>query len=95
MKKYETVDDFQQGFEIDKPLLDEFIAYGEKKKVEFNEDDFKVSEKPIINLIKAQFARNLWNTSAYFQLYNQINPDYIKAIEVINDDSFNKMKLSY
>ncbi|MDA9563311.1 S41 family peptidase [Flavobacteriales bacterium] len=95
LEKYQTVDQFQKGFQIDKKLLDEFIAYGEKKKVEYNEEDFKISEKPIINLIKAQFARNLWNTSAYFQLYNQINPDFIKAIEVINDDSFDKMKLSY
>ena len=93
--KYETLDEFQKGFEIDEKLLEEFIAYGEKKKVEYNDDDFKISEKPILNLIKSQFARNIWGTSAYFQIYNQINPEFLKAIEVINDDSFEKYKLSY
>ena len=93
--KYNTVDEFQKGFEVDEKLLEEFVAYGEKKKVEYNDDDFKVSEKPILNLIKSQFARNIWGTSAYFQIYNQINPDFLKAIEVINDGSFEKYKLSY
>ena len=93
--KYKTVDEFQKGFEVDEKLLEEFVAYGEKKKVKYNDDDFKISEKPILNLIKSQFARNIWGTSAYFQIYNQINPDFQKAIEVINDGSFEKYKLTY
>ena len=95
LAKHKTINDFQKGFEVSDELLKEFIAYGENKKVEYDEKDFKTSEKPILNLIKAQFARNLWTTSAYFQIYNQINPDYLKAIEVINDNSFEKYKLSY
>lgn len=94
-KKYENVDQYKKGFKLDEAFMDQFFAFTKEKEIEFSEDDYKISEKPIKQLIKATLARNLWKTSAYFQIYNEIDPIYLKGIEVIQNDSFDEYKLSY
>ena len=49
--------------------------------------------KPLIQLqIKALIARDLWDMNEYFQVMNQNNESYKKALKIIEDDSkYNKL----
>jgi len=71
------------------------IAMLEKKEVPFNEKDFKTSEHAIRLRTKALVARNLYDNEAFYEVINELNPALKKALEILKDGSFEKMKLAY
>lgn len=91
--KYPDITSFKKEFKVSDELLKEFINYAEGKKVEKDETGLQTSKPLIVNFLKALIARGIWKTDAYFQVVNQLNPIYQKAIEVLNDDTFDKMKV--
>ncbi len=93
-KSYPDIKTFKQKFNPE-DYLNEFLGYAEKQKIEFDKKDFERSKPLILTMIKADFARNLFGTGAYYQIYNEINPTYQKALEVINDDTFDKLQIDY
>ena len=56
---------------------------------------FICTRKIIQYQIKALIARNYWQNSAYFEIINELNESYTEAIRVIQDGTFDKMKLDY
>jgi len=94
-EKYRNVKEFKAGFDAEKELLEDFIAYAEANDVKRNDDDINTSKKVMIIRLKALIARNLWNTSAFYEIANELNDALAKAIEEINGNSFKKEKLVY
>ena len=76
-------------------VLADFIKYAENNDIEKNEEQIEKSKKLLTIRLKALIARNLWNTSAYYEIANDLNDSYIKAIEEINSNTFKKEKLVY
>ena len=95
MYTYSDKYSFQKGYEVNDEKLEAFLAYGEKEKVERNNDDLKKSKRQITNLLKAYIARGLYNSGAYVQIINEVDPTVLKAVEVINDNTFNKLAVQY
>lgn len=93
-EKYFDIKAFKQNFEVTASIMDDFTEYGEKKGVAFNEDQYKRSKNMIKTQIKALIARNIWNADAYSQIFNDINPIFLKAVEVMNDDTFKNNKIA-
>lgn len=86
LKKYSTVEDYKQGFEIDDSIMDKLLKLAEDAKIEFNSNEYKIS-KPVIALqLKALIAQNIYHTSDYYKIMNESNPIFIKGLEIINDD---------
>lgn len=94
MENYPDINAFKKKFKVTESLMEEFVAFGEKKGVVRDSAGYKVSEDRIRVLLEANIARDLWNTSAFWQIYNKANPFVIKAIESIKDDTFEKMKIA-
>lgn len=94
-KKYSSVTDFTTNFDAEKELFAQFIEYAKINKVEPNEEQINISKPIILNRLKAMVARNIWGTSAFYQISNEFNNSYLKAIEEINSDTFKKEKLVY
>jgi carboxyl-terminal processing protease len=88
-KQYPTVDDYVKNFTISDQMMQDFVAFAEKKSVKQG-DDAARSEKYIRNLLKARMAQNLFDFGAFWQVYNQIDDVYNKALSVIQDK--NKFK---
>ena len=93
--KYNDVSRFKADFNAEEEVLDDFIAYATKNEIERNDEQINTSRKLLTIRLKALIARNLWNTSAYFQIANDLNHSYLKAIEEINSNTFKKEKLVY
>ena len=91
---YANIKLFKEKFEVTASIMDDFIKHGEKKGVDFNKEQFKRSEKMLRIQIKALIARNVWNADAYSQIFNDINPIFLKAVEVMNDDTFKNNKIA-
>lgn len=91
---YSDVYAFSTKFTIDEEFMKKFFAFAEKKNVKFSEEGYAKSEKLIRCQLKALIARDLWNTSAYYYIINDINNFYGKALEALKDDTFSKMKIA-
>jgi carboxyl-terminal processing protease len=92
--EYKDVFEFKNKFSISDDFFNRFITYAEKKSVKKDETGIKTSEKLIRTQLKALLARDLWNTNAYYVIINDINNFYVKAMECLNDKTFEKMKIA-
>jgi carboxyl-terminal processing protease len=95
LKQYPTVESFIAGFMVSDAELKVIFDLGEKEEVKYNEEGFKTSEHALRVRCKALVARNIYNNQAFFKVINDLNPSLKKAIDVIEDGTFDKMKLAY
>jgi carboxyl-terminal processing protease len=94
--EYSNVKDFKNNFEVDDMLLEDLYAYAAENEVEPGDEDFSNSIPRIRNWITALIARNLWRSSAYYEVVNDLNPIYNEAVEVIrNKKLYKKLKIAY
>jgi carboxyl-terminal processing protease len=82
--KYPTFQSFLDGFTIKDKILEDMIAYASEEDLAYNEEDFNVSREHIRLVLKAYIARDLWNSSEFYQVFNTSNPSVLKAIEVLD-----------
>ena len=83
-KLYPTFDKFKPPFEVPQSLIDDIIAEGKKQKIEPKDDQELQRTLPYLRLqLKALIARDLWDMSEYFSVFNEDNAIVKKALEVI------------
>jgi carboxyl-terminal processing protease len=81
--KYPNFQLFMDDFTVSDKTLEELTTYASREDLVFNEEDFKVSREHIRLVLKSYIARDLWNTSEFYQVLNASNPSVLKAIEVL------------
>lgn len=90
-KQYPTLNAFIKNFKVDSVFMNQFYAFAKAKKVEPDSaEHYERSIPTIHNQLKALLAQSLWNSSAYFQISNEQNPIYIRALNAFTDGSFQK-----
>jgi carboxyl-terminal processing protease len=94
LKEYPDISVFRKNYVLDPKFYSDFIAYAEKQGVKRDEAGLKTSDKLIKIELKALLARNLWDTDAFYEVMNEINPFVAKAIESIQSNAFEKMKIA-
>jgi len=82
--KYPTFQSFLDGFTIKDKVLEDMIAYATEEDLDYSEEDFNISREHIRLVLKSYIARDLWNSSEFYQVFNTSNPSVLKAIEVLN-----------
>ena len=83
-QRWQTFDDFKQNYEVPQSLIDEVIAEGKKQKVEPKNDEELQKTLPYLSLqLKALIARDLWDMSEYFSVFNERSEIVRKGLEVI------------
>lgn len=91
--KFKDFSEFNKSFVASGEMIDELVKYAEKEGLTYNSPEFKRSEFMIKLLCKAYLARDIWESSEFFQVYNQADPIYKRALEVISDSSLYEKKL--
>ncbi len=72
-------------------VLESLISYAEKEGVKPNADQIKISKEVLLKTLKAYIARDIWDSTEFFEIYNQGEPLINQALEVIKDwDSIKK-----
>ncbi|MBQ7988806.1 MAG: S41 family peptidase [Bacteroidaceae bacterium] len=85
-KQWTSFDDFKQNYEVPQSLVDDVLAEGKKQKVEPKDDAELEKTLPYLRLqLKALIARDLWDMSEYFSVFNENSAIVKKALEVIKD----------
>ncbi len=85
--RYPDFNTFNEKFESSDEIISRLTVYARNKGLEINDADFERSRDHIKTVIKAYIARDLWNTSDFYQVYNTRNESYLKAIEVLKSSS--------
>ncbi len=91
--KYKTMVDFKSNFMITDAFYNEFLENAKKQGVERNEAGIKTSEKLIKTLLKAYICRGMFNTDGFFYIANDLNPIYLKSVEILNNGTYKSYKL--
>lgn len=87
-KKYATLVDFDRRFDVSEAMMKDFIARGEKEKVAYNEEQYRISENVLKAIIKGLIARDVFSdVSAYSLVINHSNKELLEALKIINDDA--------
>lgn len=91
-RKYRNFESFRSKFDAT-DMLDELISFAEQEGVSYNEEEFQRSRDQIEMLIRAYVARDLWDTSEFYQVFNESDPIFMKAREVLEEPHFYSDKL--
>ncbi|MCH5319391.1 MAG: S41 family peptidase [Paramuribaculum sp.] len=83
-KKYSTESDFVAKFTVTDAMLNDLTKLGEREGVEFNKEQFDISEPVIRTITKGLIGRDLFEQSTYYRIANHLNPIYRRALEIIN-----------
>ena len=85
-KAYTKFDTFKNMFHITEDILAELISTAEKEDIVFDEEQYNKS-KPLIALqLKALIARDLFEMSEYYQIINDENESYQRALQLIREE---------
>ena len=95
MATYLTVKDFKNNFDAENELLTAFVDFAAKNEVEKDEEEITTSKTFLLTRLKAIIARNIWDSSAYYQVVSDIDNTLLKAVEEIKNNTFKKEKLVY
>ena len=84
-KQFPTVESFINGFDVTDAMMDELVALGATQKVEPDQDGINTSGSYMRAIIKALIARDLFDQSAYYRVFNPLDPVYSEALRIITD----------
>ncbi|MCC8037501.1 MAG: S41 family peptidase [Bacteroidales bacterium] len=81
-KQYPTVEKFIDNFEVTPELMQGLIAKA-SSDVEYNDEQYQISRPTLEAIVKAMIGRDLFDTPAYFQIYNPQNPIYLEGLRLL------------
>ncbi|MBP6312285.1 MAG: S41 family peptidase [Flavobacteriales bacterium] len=97
LTQFHNVAEFDKDFVIGPDLFKGLERSAEQESIEIDPAD-KIRSKDLIALrLKALIARDLWDTSAYWQVINTDNPvdrSFQRAIEALTDNTFQKLGMA-
>ena len=85
-KRYKKVHTYKERFVVPESVMNDLRIMADNKKIAFKEEEYNRS-LPLIRLqIKALIARDLFDTTSYFYIINDVNQTYQEALRLINDE---------
>lgn len=94
---YPGVNAFRQRFTVTPELFSELAAAAAREGIEADPAGEATSRALIALRLKALIARDLWDTSAYWQVINAENPvdrSFQSALEALANDTFQRMGMA-
>lgn len=93
--RYKDFDAFDKGFTAEGAVFEQFVQFAERKGVKRDAKGITVSGSFIKAQIKGLIARQFFRNEGYFHVINAQNKAFQKALQVIEDDTFDKLKINY
>ena len=85
---YPDFDVFNSSYKVDNSFMQDFLQFSYNKGIEPAGEDLANSENLIRHQLKALLARNLFEFKSYFQVMTQMDEGFLKAIEVLENESY-------
>ncbi len=87
-KRFPDFKTYVKKFEIDETILSILLAEAEKAGVQYSEELYQASLPLIKVQLKALIARDLWDMSQFYELYNPTDETVMKGLELIQGKDF-------
>ena len=88
-KQYTSFVDFKKNYTIPEDVVENIVAEGKKDKIEpLNDEDLNKTKEQLRIQMKALVARDLWDMSEYYEIMNNSNDIYRRAVEILQKDEF-------
>jgi len=94
LKAYPDFQSFNAHYLPSQNELDQLISFSSEQDLEFNQEDWEISKSQISVLLKSYIARDLWGMDQFFQIYNQTDEVFNKAVEILDNPSMLHQKLA-
>jgi carboxyl-terminal processing protease len=95
LERYPTPAAFLSGFQLTQVELDRFIAFVDSEEVPFVAEDWAQSKDAISLRLKAMIGRNIHTPEVFYQAIAPLNEALQRAIEVLQDGTFERMNLAH
>ena len=83
-KAWPSFAEYKQNFEVPQSLIDNILKEGEKQNIKPKDDAELQKTLPYLRLqLKALIARDIWDMSEYFSIFNEENEMVKRALEVL------------
>ena len=83
-KEWTSFADYKQRYKVPQTLIDAILKEGDKQKIKPKDDAELQKTLPYLRLqLKALIARDIWDMSEYFSVYNEENEMVKRALQVI------------
>jgi carboxyl-terminal processing protease len=83
---YPSFEAFDAGFSVDAVMLDDLVALGTERGVEYDAEEMEESRGLIALQLKAQIAQRLWTTTEYYRIINPgMDEFFAQALKVLAD----------
>lgn len=92
LKEFPNEDYFVNKFEVSKEKLDSLIAKGVKEEIPREDSSYQKSERLFKVVLKANIARYLYNSQAFYKVIMDIDPSVQRAI-LLSRENFSKYKV--
>ena len=83
--RYPDFKSYEKRFEVDDTILSILLAEAEKADVKYDEELYRASLPLLKVQLKALIARDLWEMSHFYEIYNQTDETVMKGLEIILD----------
>ena len=87
-KRFPDFKTYVKKFEIDETILSILLAEAEKAGVQYSEELYQASLPLIKVQLKALIARDLWDMSQFYELYNPTDETVMKGLELMQGKDF-------
>jgi carboxyl-terminal processing protease len=94
LNSYPDFTSFSKSYEPSQSELDQLISFASGEELEFNQEDWNTSKSQITMLFKSYVARDLWGMDQFFEVYNQSDEVFNKAVEILENPSMLHQKLA-
>lgn len=93
-KQYSSFDDYRENYSVTDKMISEVGVLASEEGIEGKEDEIEGADKHLRLILKALVARDLWSMSEYFEIVNENNDGFLKAVEVLKDKAGYNKKLA-
>lgn len=83
--KYPDFQRFKSDFNMTTDMVDQLIDFARKDSIDSMDEDFENSRELIAIQFKGLIARDLWDTSEYFEIVNQSDQSFQTALKIISN----------
>ena len=84
LKNYPTFAQYKEQFEVPQSLIDAIMKEADEKKIKPKDDDERDRTMPQLKLqLKALIARDLWDMSEYYSIFNEQSDIVRQALELM------------
>jgi carboxyl-terminal processing protease len=95
LRSYANVETFNRNFQVDDALLAALFAHAERQGIARTNNEADMQEEFLNIQLKALIARTLWDFSAFIQVRMQDDEAFLRAIKIIQDETFRELKVHY